>query len=278
MWIDFSYRETALAITNNNNIFELYYIAIAATALRYDRRLTLFAGALAIVSYGALVAYASQIYDSHNIDPRWLARYGVLYPTDLINRFLYLAMVTMLAWALVNRASQLEQEAIRDPLTGLFNRTFLNKHLELSLKRGSRDQQVTSLVMLDLDHFKHINDQYGHPAGDQILQQFSHYLQQMVRQDDVVARYGGEEFCLVFNRTSHYEVNQVLLKLQRHINNQSFAIGHGKHVSISFSGGVASSVDMSAVQLIEEADNALLQAKRQGRQRIILPNQQPLLA
>mgnify|MGYP000894048788 CR=1 FL=1 len=93
---------------------------------------------------------------------------------------------------------QLRDQAVRDPLTGCFNRRYLDETLARESSRADRDEIMIGLVMLDLDHFKRINDTYGHTAGDQVLQAVAHSLQQKVRLGDMVCRYGGEEFLVVF--------------------------------------------------------------------------------
>ncbi|MBY5990587.1 GGDEF domain-containing protein [Ferrimonas balearica] len=267
LWLDYLSRETPLALVNNKGTFCLYFLAITTTALRYDRRLSLYGGVLAIGSYLALLAVALPRYDPATTDPRWLARYGELYLPDQASRLIFLLMAAILAWVLVKRASALEQDALHDPLTGLYNRAFLSQHLELTLHRARRNQQPLSVVMLDLDNFKSVNDRFGHGVGDKALVAFGQRLQGALRGGDLLARVGGEEFCLVLSQTSMVEARQVMRKLTRAVNDAPFELGLAKPLSLTFSAGVSGLTDDHATpqQLLEEADQRLLHAKRQGR-------------
>src|SRR6185436_745901 len=95
----------------------------------------------------------------------------------------------------------LQQQATQDPLTGLFNRRHLNDALPTLFALAQREQQTMALAIIDLDHFKRVNDQYGHAAGDQLLAAFGELLASQCRRSDVACRYGGEEFCLLMPRT-----------------------------------------------------------------------------
>ncbi|MBY6187024.1 GGDEF domain-containing protein [Marinobacter hydrocarbonoclasticus] len=267
--LDYFSRDTALALVNNKGTFALYFLAITATALRYDRRLSLYGGALALLSYGTMVWFAAGHYGQTPPEAHWLSRYGTFFLPDQISRLLILLMATMLAWTLVNRAAVLEQTALKDPLTGLYNRAFLKQHLLLTGERARRNGQPLTLVMLDLDHFKRVNDRHGHGVGDRALVAFGQRIADHLRAGDLLARYGGEEFCLVLSQTSLEEARQVLGKLHEVVHSQPFEVGAAYPITLTFSAGVSElGGDADTPQaLLERADRWLLKAKRSGRDR-----------
>jgi two-component system, cell cycle response regulator len=164
----------------------------------------------------------------------------------------------------------LQKLAVTDPLTGLHNRRFLMEALDRELRRSLRSNVPLSLIMADIDHFKKINDTYGHQAGDAVLMTIAAGLSQQLRPYDLVARFGGEEFALVLPETSSELALQIGERLRLGIHEERFAeIGEAVRVSISmgvttFAGDRGKTVD----ELIREADQALYRAKRGGRNRV----------
>ncbi len=158
--------------------------------------------------------------------------------------------------------------SITDALTGLSNRRHLFRELEQEVARAARFRTQVALVMLDLDHFKELNDAAGHIAGDAVLRQVAEVLRGQVRRVDVVGRYGGEEFCLLLPQVSKADAVEVAEKLRRSISEQSFA--HSAPGGITASAGVAHlPTDASTLEaLLEAADAALYVSKRRGRNRI----------
>ncbi|MBY5921441.1 sensor domain-containing diguanylate cyclase [Ferrimonas balearica] len=267
LWLDFICRDTPLALVNNKGTFALYFIAITATALRYDRRLSLYGGILALITYSGMILLASHQLGHQPSDPQWVVRYGEFFMPDQISRLLLLLMATLLAWTLVNRATALERSSLKDPLTGLYNRAFLRQHLMLTGERAIRNSQPLTVVMLDLDHFKRVNDRYGHAVGDRLLTAFAQRLKAGLRAGDLLARYGGEEFCLVLSQTSLEEAREVLAKLHKLVQNRPFEVGASCPISLTFSAGVSAlkGEGDTPQALMERADNWLLEAKRHGR-------------
>ena len=168
--------------------------------------------------------------------------------------------------------AELRQQASRDFLTGLFNRRHLNDALPSMLALARRDRQPLAVAIIDLDHFKSINDQHGHAAGDTLLAAFGKLLASHGRKSDVACRYGGEEFCLLMPRTdaqaARRKVN-ALLKLWR---SAVFPVAGGCLSGLTFSAGVVDSSvgPVAAAALLDAADDALLAAKRLGRNRVLL--------
>lgn len=175
----------------------------------------------------------------------------------------------------INQRKLMEQEleklATHDPLTGLFNRRQFEQQLNDELTRARRYQRPLSLLWLDVDHFKQINDRHGHLAGDQVLRELSRVLQLSVRAVDYVARYGGEELAVILPEVEVAEAAEMAERLRRAIEARSISIPSGKHVQITASMGVAAypAHGQEASDVIKKADEAMYQAKRQGRNRVV---------
>ena len=171
----------------------------------------------------------------------------------------------------LRRSNLLLQElAQTDPLTRLFNRRNLYEKLEIELNRCFRGENPLSLIMADIDHFKRINDQYGHQVGDKILVRVANLLKKQLRAYDMAARYGGEEFCLVLPETGLEAALEVAERIRRNAEMMSFGPELEKdRLTISF--GVAAfegNAKGSMDELIRLADDALYDAKNSGRNQV----------
>jgi diguanylate cyclase (GGDEF)-like protein len=166
--------------------------------------------------------------------------------------------------------SQVQETALRDGLTGLWTHRALNDQLDAELLEASRFDQPLSIILMDVDHFKSINDTYGHQAGDQVLQGFAQVLLRNVRNIDFVARYGGEEFVVLLLQTPAAEAIATAEKIRRDLEAQRFDVG-GKIISITGSFGVSTFSDdaASAQQLMRFADQRMYAAKKAGRNQVI---------
>ena len=167
--------------------------------------------------------------------------------------------------------SEMLEHALTDPLTGLPNRRALFARLEQEWTRASRYGEQLTLLMIDLDHFKLVNDTHGHLAGDVVLRAVGLVLQRNLRKVDAVARYGGEEFCVMLPRLGKLDALEVAEKLRRAVAQTLIAAQPGKPpLSVTLSVGIASypqdAADVTA--LLERADEALYEAKRAGRDRV----------
>lgn len=163
----------------------------------------------------------------------------------------------------------LEQRAQIDGLTGLWNRNYFNDRLARDQAEAARKQTPLALVMCDLDHFKRLNDSYGHPAGDAVLQTFAVILNRELRAYDVACRYGGEEFSLILPRTTAEEAVGVCERIRRAVELTSFKKYPEMHATVSF--GVADRTEdgtFEPTKLIEAADKTLYHAKQNGRNRV----------
>jgi two-component system cell cycle response regulator len=159
-----------------------------------------------------------------------------------------------------------------DPLTGVYNRRYMQAHLDRKIVEIADSTQPVSVMMFDLDHFKLINDTYGHAAGDAVLKELADRVRDNLRDFDMVARYGGEEFVVVMPATPMTSAKPVAERLCRRIATEPFVVpGHDDPLTITVSIGVACATDpaVAAEDLLARADGALYEAKRNGRNRTI---------
>lgn len=168
-----------------------------------------------------------------------------------------------------SRSRQLEEQAKTDPLTGAFNRTGIQDAVRLGLADWRREGKALSIIMLDLDHFKQLNDSCGHSTGDRILTQLTGLVQQNVRAADTFARWGGEEFLLVCRDTTLNEARGIAEKLCSLIRNHDFGETGGHAVTASF-GVAALGRNETLDQLFDRVDRALYVAKERGRDRVLV--------
>ena len=162
--------------------------------------------------------------------------------------------------------------AVTDGLTGLYNRRYLNTHLDNLLEQLGPDGKPFSVILVDIDHFKQINDTHGHGAGDEVLREFSKRVQRSIRGVDLVARIGGEEFVVVMPDTGLGVAYIVAERLRQAVAERSFAITTDglSEISVTSSFGVAEAeLDMSSSDLFSAADEALYEAKRGGRNQVV---------
>lgn len=164
----------------------------------------------------------------------------------------------------------LRHQSLRDPLTGLFNRRYLEENLNRELLRCARRQLPISAIMLDVDHFKRFNDQHGHAAGDALLAAVGQVLQQHVRGEDIACRYGGEEFILILPETAHETALQRADEIRQAIAATTISHMHQTYGPATASLGVSTAPELAydAAVLQQAADAALYAAKHGGRNRV----------
>ena len=168
--------------------------------------------------------------------------------------------------------SRLAAEAVHDPLTQLFNRRYLDSVVPALLSGANRRSAPLALALVDLDHFKGVNDKHGHLAGDRVLMQIGRVLATSLRPADVLCRYGGEEFCVVLPDTDGTGARTALATLAQKL--RELVVPWGGHTlsGFTFSAGIAVAPDDGTTQaeLVSAADRALYNAKAQGRERVVL--------
>jgi len=170
---------------------------------------------------------------------------------------------------------KLYQAGTHDPLLGIFNRKYLEEHLEADFKLARRHREPLSLLMIDIDHFKQINDTYGHPTGDRVLTVLTSLLTGRLRGEDLLARYGGEEFSILLRNTPLAGAIAVAESLCVVIGDGPFEV-HGKEIAVTISIGVAAYAEATPHRdpkaLVAAADGALYRAKKLGRNRVETAN------
>jgi diguanylate cyclase (GGDEF)-like protein len=234
-----------------------------------------------------VIEQGSDIVCGHVADPA--ARYhcepllaggeiiGTLHLQGIVeteNLFRLSIMSENIASALVNQRLQrgLREQTIRDPLTGLFNRRYMEETLGLEIARASRSGAPLSVIMCDVDHFKRFNDEFGHDAGDAVLQAVAAEMQRLFRDGDVVCRYGGEEFTIIVPGCSAAILATRVERVRRAITELTVKRAGTTLGATSMSFGVArwdEGMARDGSTLVQAADAALYRAKREGRNRAI---------
>jgi len=163
----------------------------------------------------------------------------------------------------------LEGETRKDPMTGLANRRELMAALEREMKRAERVKKPLSILLIDIDHFKRINDTYGHPFGDEVIKGIARIMKNVVRPYDIVARYGGEEFAILLVETDTRRAGSVAERIRTSVKNKLFEY-KGERVPVTVSIGCSTFPEDGKIaeELLDMADRALYLSKREGRDRV----------
>jgi two-component system cell cycle response regulator len=180
---------------------------------------------------------------------------------------------------LASQVSELQKLSVLDGLTLLYNHRYFQERLREEFRVAQRYDDALSLILLDLDHFKEINDRYGHPVGDDVLRKVAHALQLSVRETDIIARYGGEEFAVLLPRTPLAGAITVAERVWRELGQLRVGPDDSLQVTASLGlSGFPQRTVLSPDQLLLTADEALYRAKREGRNRICLHSPVPRLS
>ncbi len=200
----------------------------------------------------------------------WLRNYSRGSWIALLSGFVITILTTGLLFSLLKWTRQNEKHAIVDHLTGLFNRRKFFRELDREIDRADRYSHPLSLLLLDLDNFKEINDNHGHPAGDLVLRKLGEIVLNNTRETDLCARYGGEEFAILLPETDAKSALRLARRIKKRFSEVFFETESGEEYSTTCSIGIATRLpdydqDFS---LIDEADRALYRAKEAGKDRI----------
>jgi len=266
----FAVIERPIVATNSRVLFDAYFIAIGASALRYDPRVAVVAGTAAIGEYLGLVGIV-WLTSRNTALLTSSAEYGWFSWTGQVSRVILLFAMVVVALAIVNRTQRLRRMSTGDRLTGLFNRAYAEEYLANELLRTERLHAQFVIAMLDVDHFKRFNDSHGHAAGDRALRAVADVLRAGVRRTDIVARYGGEEILLIFPGADMAVGFEKLEEMRVRIGLHDIRLPRGGMGRLSVSIGVAAwPEDGTTVDaLLDVADARLYDAKRAGRNRVI---------
>ncbi len=170
----------------------------------------------------------------------------------------------------LKQQAQLKAISTIDPLTGLHNRRWMNEMFLRQIDRCAREAKPLALAVVDIDHFKAVNDTYGHLGGDQVLVKVARAMQQHFRPTDLLARYGGEEFCVLLPDTTVDMGAMALDRLRASLAEATHTLEDGRTLTVTISGGVAQwRAGWSLEDLVSAADAALYRAKREGRNRVL---------
>ncbi|MEO8383710.1 MAG: GGDEF domain-containing protein [Betaproteobacteria bacterium] len=260
-----------LSGVNDKITFEVYFLVLMAIALRHDRRICVLVGSLVVLQYASLLWYVNANYDLKALSQ--LHHYSGTYsPADQWTRLILLSSAVFISYAFVAKSETLVNRAIRDPLTGLLNRGFFDTLFSVELERARRYGQQIAVVILDADHFKQINDTYGHSAGDAVLKVLATTLHNGVRESDIVVRYGGEEFVILLHEIGVAAAREKMESLRQGIEKLAVrASDHKADIRFTVSAGIAFYPDDGTLahELLSCADSRLMRAKQTGRNRVV---------
>jgi len=254
---------------NDKVTFEVYFLVLMAMSLRQDRRICLLIGGLVVLQYGVIVLYVAKHYDVvalYHANPY----NGAFDVADQWTRIILMSGATFISYAYVVRSQTLVNRAIRDPMTGLLNRGYFDTLFDYEIERARRYSQRFAVVVLDADHFKRINDNHGHAAGDAVLKVLAKTLASHLRESDVIVRFGGEEFVLLLHDTDAGSAFTKAQSLRQAV--ERLVVGAPQHaIQFTLSAGVAVYPDDGTLAhvLLSRADQRLLQAKNAGRNRVM---------
>ncbi|MBC7897376.1 MAG: GGDEF domain-containing protein [Cytophagaceae bacterium] len=269
--LSFAFVSDPHVVVNSKVTFDTYFIALGGTALRFDRRVALVTGLMAIVQFIAVIGWVALAFPLDRIPPA--GAYGVFSWADQVSRVVLLAAATVLNVYIVRGIQKQRELSNADPLTGVFNRRFFDDYILSEIARAARFQGRMAVAMIDVDWFKQFNDRYGHAAGDRALKNVARAMQLAVRRSDLVARYGGEEFVVLLRETDAAQALERVEQIRRAIQEEPHEVGDAHPVNITVSAGVAAwPEDGNTVgDLMATADRRLFQAKDAGRNQVVGP-------
>lgn len=266
-----AYRNPADGL-NSLIVFSLYPLAVLTTALRNNARVTLLCGLLGALELLAISAYF--LAQAHG--PISSVDHGAVTAANQMLRALLLLASTLMTTFIVYRMQRLVRMSGTDSLTGLPNRTFLNLHVPKIIADARARGETLCLALIDLDRFKQVNDELGHPAGDRALHHVVETLRLELRRDEPLIRVGGEEFVLIMHRPVGAAWER-MDTLRRKLESRQFLPGEGFAPRVmTFSAGVASSPEdaENVSGLLRAADLRLRAAKLAGRNRVVARDSQ----
>jgi two-component system, cell cycle response regulator len=266
-WLDLGWQAEALLLMLAA-LVAIWHGEGAARVRRFDRDV-----GLPMVLTGLLLTVGLVVVDGRDGRFSLAAVVAGAYCIVAVITRLYLTGRDRTRLARELEASLVKQErlALSDGLTGLHNRRFFDELVTLECQRSLRQRTDLSLIVIDLDRFKQVNDRYGHPAGDSVLEEVARRLRASVRSSDVVARYGGEEFAVILANTGAVSARTFAERIRQAIGGTRIG-AEGREIAVTASIGVATMPDRAQrkEELLQRADRALYRAKRLGRNQVHL--------
>jgi len=210
--------------------------------------------------YNRSGALEGRVIVAHDVTERKWLENDLIYANEALTRQLQ---------EIEKLRAELEEQAIRDPLTNVYNRRYMTEFLDNAIARAERENHCVSVVMMDLDNFKQFNDTYGHKCGDVILESFANFLVEHTRRGDVICRYGGEEFVIIMPNAT-LEIGYERAEAWRQDFSEATTEYEGMKFSITFSAGVATFPQHGSIgdSILQAADKALYRSKYSGRNRV----------
>lgn len=267
--IIFAFVTDPQVVVNSKITFDTYFIALAGTCLRYDKRVALIAGLLTMAEFVGTILFVSHYFTLDVVGTT--TPYGRFQWSDQISRLVLLGTATALNVYIVQGIQKQRKLSNADALTGVFNRRFFDDYVQSEVARATRYKAPLSVAMLDVDFFKQFNDRYGHAAGDRVLRTVARAIERGLRRSDLVARYGGEEFVVILREANAAQAFDIVEQLRIEIARESLLPEEPNDPRVTVSAGVATwpADGRSPSELLALADRRLFEAKESGRNRVV---------
>lgn len=259
-----------LAATSGRVFFSIYFLALGLSCLRQDARFCFIAGLTAMLQYAGIVLAAVMLGGVTRVTPAETS-YGSFRWDNQIARLALLAMGTAINVAIVRQTERHIAASLHDALTGLPNRRYAEDRLAQAIAMAARNGMSVVVAFFDLDHFKLVNDRFGHPAGDHILRQTAERMRRYFRLGDVAARFGGEEFLILFPESDVAGAMERLRRFHAQFCMRQMSLPGSKDaIYMTASVGVATypADGDSAAAILQRADQRLYAVKQSGRNRV----------
>ncbi len=258
-----------LIATNSLVIWQIYGVLIFSTTLRLNPQITLFAGLLAIAQYFLLIVFFVYRFDLSDLVKESI-EYGAFSWYIQVARIIILILFTLVAYSFVARARKLVIYSGTDSLTGLKNRAYFEHVFPAEVAKSCKSKRPLSFVFMDFDHFKNVNDKFGHAVGDLALQAVADVLQRFTERSSQVARWGGEEFVIFYPNHTKEEVLNIIVQIRKELS-QGVEVRPNLILNLKLCAGIVECPAESEdpISIITLADDRMLQAKSNGRDQVV---------
>lgn len=265
----FAFVADPQVVVNSKITFDTYFIALAGTCLRYDKRVALLAGLIAMAQFSGTILFVTQNFPLDLVGT--VSPYGRFQWSDQVSRLVLLGVCTALNVYIVHGIQKQRKLSNADALTGVFNRRFFDDYMLSEVARAARYKTPLSVAMVDVDYFKQFNDRYGHAAGDRVLRRVAQTIERSLRRSDLVARYGGEEFVIILREANAGQALEIVEQLRIAIGREVLLPEQRDDPRVTVSAGIATwpNDGRSPEELLEHADRRLFEAKEEGRNRVV---------